>query len=69
MTAHVALLRAVNVGGHGKVKMAELRALCAGAGLAEVQSMLHSGILVFLSDQPAGEIGRCWRARRPGGWP
>ncbi|MFZ1069046.1 MAG: DUF1697 domain-containing protein, partial [Methyloceanibacter sp.] len=36
MTAYIALLRAVNVGGTGKLPMADLRALCAEAGFAKV---------------------------------
>lgn len=44
---HVALLRAVNVGGRNRVKMAELRALLVDLGLGSVQSLLQSGNLVF----------------------
>jgi len=42
----VALLRAVNVGAR-KVPMAELRALCAGLGWADVATYIQSGNLVF----------------------
>ena len=47
MTKHVALLRAVNVGGTGAVKMAELRAMAEAMGFTEVQTLLQSGNLVF----------------------
>ena len=47
MTTHVALLRAINVAGHNKVSMAELRGLLAELGFANVQSLLQSGNLVF----------------------
>ncbi len=47
MTSYVALLRAVNVAGHGKVGMAELRALLAGLGLGDPRTLLQSGNLVF----------------------
>ena len=42
----VALLRAVNVGGR-KLPMAELRALCARLGWAEVATYIQSGNVVF----------------------
>ena len=44
---HVALLRAVNVGGRGSLKMADLRAVAEGLGLTGVQTVLQSGNLVF----------------------
>jgi uncharacterized protein (DUF1697 family) len=43
----IALLRAVNVGGRGKVAMADLRALCVELGLNDPRSLLQSGNLVF----------------------
>jgi uncharacterized protein (DUF1697 family) len=47
MSLQAALLRAVNVGGTGKVPMVELRALAETLGLKNVRSLLHSGNLVF----------------------
>ena len=47
LTAHVALLRAVNVGGTGKVAMADLRAMLVELGFEAPQSLLQSGNLVF----------------------
>ncbi len=47
MSLQAALLRAVNVGGTGKVPMADLRALAERVGLKNVRSLLHSGNLVF----------------------
>ncbi|SLN13796.1 DUF1697 domain-containing protein [Roseisalinus antarcticus] len=47
MTAHVALLRGVNVGGGNKVAMPELRRLAEGLGWTGVQSYIASGNLVF----------------------
>jgi uncharacterized protein (DUF1697 family) len=53
----VALLRAVNLPGHNKVAMADLRALLAALRLAEPQSLLQSGNLVFRSDgQTAAQL-------------
>lgn len=48
MTAtHVALLRAVNVAGHGVVAMADLRGLLTRLGFSDVKSLLASGNLVL----------------------
>ena len=44
---HVALLRAVNVGGRGSLKMTDLRAVATGLGFTAVQTLLQSGNLVF----------------------
>ena len=43
-------MRAINVGGKNSVKMADLRALTADLGLAEPQTLLQSGNLIFHSD-------------------
>jgi uncharacterized protein (DUF1697 family) len=49
MTRYVALLRAVNVGGTGKLPMADLKTLCTDAGLTEVETYIASGNVVFTS--------------------
>ena len=49
MTIHIGLLRAVNLAGHNKVGMADLRELLAGLGMRDVRSLLQSGNLVFRS--------------------
>lgn len=49
MTAFIALLRAVNVGGTGKLPMVELRAMCEAAGHRGVQTYIASGNAVFES--------------------
>ncbi len=49
MTRYVALLRAVNVGGTGKLPMADLRRLCAEAGFTEIETYIASGNVVFTS--------------------
>ncbi len=49
MTAFVALLRAVNVGGTGKLPMSELKAMCEAAGFAKVRTYIASGNVVFES--------------------
>ncbi|MCX5515699.1 hypothetical protein C3941_06385 [Kaistia algarum] len=53
MTTTIALLRAVNVGGAGRIAMADLRTLCEGLGLRGVRSLLQTGNLVFEADEPA----------------
>lgn len=49
MPTHIALLRAINVGGTGKLPMTELRALCEGLGFAKVRTYIQSGNVVFES--------------------
>ena len=48
---YVALLRAINVGGHAPVAMADLRDLLARMGFDDGRSLLQSGNLVFKSDR------------------
>jgi len=50
MKTYVALLRGINVGGHKKVAMADLRDLLTRLGLADARSLLQSGNLVFRGD-------------------
>ena len=52
MPVYVALLRAVNVGGTGKLTMADLRAACDGLGFAGAKTYIQSGNVVFRSDLP-----------------
>jgi uncharacterized protein (DUF1697 family) len=47
MTTYIALLRAVNVGGTGKLPMAELKALCAELGYRRIETYIASGNVVF----------------------
>jgi len=49
MTRYIALLRAVNVGGTGKLPMSELKAMCCDAGFARVETYIASGNVVFES--------------------
>lgn len=49
MNAYVALLRAVNVGGTGKLPMRELVDMCEDAGFADVRTYIASGNVVFRS--------------------
>ena len=54
MTTYAALLRAVNVGGTGKVSMAELRAMAEKAGLKNARTLVQSGNLVFETAAKSG---------------
>ena len=52
MNTHVVLLRGVNVGGHNKVPMADLRKLLSERGHQEVRSYVQSGNVVLRSPAP-----------------
>lgn len=47
MKTFIGLLRGINVGGHNKIPMPELRALCAELGWSNVQTYIQSGNLAF----------------------
>ncbi len=54
--AYAALLRAVNVGGTGKLPMSDLARICENAGLHDIKTYLASGNVVFSSDTPVSAI-------------
>ena len=54
MTIHIALLRAVNVGGRRPIIMEELRDLLTELGFVGVRSLLQTGNLVFRSNALKG---------------
>lgn len=56
MPRYVALLRAVNVGGTGKLPMADLREICADVGFENIKTYIASGNVVFTSDQSATHV-------------
>ncbi len=43
----VCLLRGINVGGHNRIKMADLRAMLTALGFADVRTYIQSGNIVF----------------------
>ncbi|MEO5788295.1 DUF1697 domain-containing protein [Gelidibacter sp.] len=49
MTTFVALLKGINIGGHHKIPMAELRQLLIKAGFQNVQTYIQSGNVIFHS--------------------
>ena len=63
MHAYVALLRAVNVGGTGKLPMQELRSMSEGLGFAQVQTYIASGNLLFASDLAEVDVKRALEDR------
>ncbi len=56
MASYVALLRAVNVGGTGKLPMAELRTMCEEAGFESVSTYIASGNVVFKSGDSEDKV-------------
>ncbi len=50
MMIYIALLRGINVGGHRKVKMAELKQLFERLGLQQVRTYIQSGNVLFRSE-------------------
>lgn len=59
MTAYVALLRGINVGGHNRVLMADLRRVVTELGHGDVATYINSGNVVLTSDRTdEEELGR-----------
>jgi uncharacterized protein (DUF1697 family) len=56
MTVFVALLRGINVGGHKRIRMADLVQLCTFLGFGNVRTYLQSGNVLF--ESPYGDPGR-----------
>ena len=56
MTAFVALLRAVNVGGTGKLPMSDLKEICEELGFVAVRTYIASGNVVFESRKSEAAI-------------
>jgi uncharacterized protein (DUF1697 family) len=56
MATFIALLRAVNVGGTGKLPMTDLKKLCTGAGFTNIETYIASGNVVLDSDGSEAEV-------------
>jgi uncharacterized protein (DUF1697 family) len=56
MTSFVALLRAVNVGGTGKLPMTDLKAICEKLGFTNVRTYIASGNVIFETRQSESAI-------------
>ena len=63
MTAFVALLRAVNVGGTGKLSMSDLKDLCEALGFGSVKTYIASGNVVFTSRKSEAAVKKALEAR------
>ena len=63
MPYYVGLLRAVNVGGTGKLPMVDLRAMCAEIGFTDAATYIASGNVVFSSELEAGPVKSALEAR------
>jgi uncharacterized protein (DUF1697 family) len=56
MTVYVAPLRAVNVGGSGKLPMADLKSMCTDLGFTRVETYIASGNVVFASNASVAKV-------------
>src|SRR5215470_545465 len=56
MRKYIALLRAVNVGGTGKLPMADLKSICQDAGFARIETYIASGNVVFESKSAPSKV-------------
>jgi len=53
---YIGLLRAVNVGGTGKLPMTELKVMCEAAGFKRVRTYIASGNVVFQSAKTEAQV-------------
>ncbi len=59
MSTMISMLRGVNVGGHNKIKMTELKALYESLGFTDVQTYIQSGNVVFkTSAKDSAKLGK-----------
>jgi len=56
MAKYIALLRAVNVGGTGKLPMADLKSICEDLRFARVETYIASGNVVFESKAAPSKV-------------
>jgi uncharacterized protein (DUF1697 family) len=56
MPSYVALLRAVNVGGTGKLAMSDLKAMCVAEGFTKVSTYIASGNVVFRAEASVTQV-------------
>jgi uncharacterized protein (DUF1697 family) len=62
VAAFIALLRAVNVGGTGKLPMSELKSMCEALGFAGVRTYIASGNVVFTSRKSESAVKKVLEA-------
>lgn len=63
MAAFVALLRAVNVGGTGKLPMSDLKEMCEALGFAGIRTYIASGNVLFTSRKSESAVKSALEAR------
>ncbi|HEY0794239.1 MAG TPA: DUF1697 domain-containing protein, partial [Acidisarcina sp.] len=63
MNAYIALLRAVNVGGTGKLPMTELQSISEQLGFTNVRTYIASGNVVFQSKLPEAKVKAALKKR------
>jgi uncharacterized protein (DUF1697 family) len=63
MAAFIALLRAVNVGGTGKLPMSDLKEICEASGFSGVRTYIASGNVVFASGKSEAAVKKALEAR------
>ena len=63
MASFIALLRAVNVGGTGKLPMSDLKAMCEELGFGAVRTYIASGNVVFTSRKSDSAVKKALEAR------
>src|SRR5258707_10695989 len=51
MAVIICMLRGVNVGGHNKIKMDALKALCVSLKLTDPQTFIQSGNVIFRTEE------------------
>ncbi|MFK9092055.1 DUF1697 domain-containing protein [Bacillus salipaludis] len=56
MTIYIALLRGINVGGHHKIKMVDLKSLLETMGLQKVKTYIQSGNVLFESEEEEKQL-------------
>lgn len=65
-TRYAAFLRAVNLGPHGRISMADLKAAVEDAGFDDVRTLLQSGNVVFTASKaadPSNAVRKAVKAR------
>ncbi|PCI08337.1 MAG: hypothetical protein COB73_07065 [Flavobacteriaceae bacterium] len=55
---YIALLRGINVGGHKKILMKDLREILLKNGMTNVRTYIQSGNTVFESDEKSEELSK-----------
>jgi len=58
VTVYIALLRAINVGGTGKLPMAKLKAVCEELGFSDVKTYIQSGNVLFRAGEVEATVER-----------